>query len=543
MKKNWIWLPLVLAVAGLAYFLGKPSQPEVAASAGKLTFAIENDVGTLDPIRLVDVFGIRVTSQVCEGLVALDAENKLVPTLAESWEANAAMDRWKFKLRSGVHFHEHDCFGPSKTREFTAADVAYSFGRMLSKDSVSAPLFVGVIDGAADFAAGKAPDIRGIKQLSDHEVEFALTVPDAGFVHRLANPKIVIVPKEAVALGNDVFGQSVLVGTGPFKFAGRSGTELTLNRNTAYWNSGKSNIGSLVFRVIKEDQIRLQEMRNKRVDTAFVPIPSLRAVFQPAAVGKAPELQLSWQKDFQVQTHSVFNTYFLGFNTVRLSRPLRRAASFAINRAEVNQAVANGTASIAAGPIPLATSGFTPAVTGDIFDVAKAKSEMDAASLPPEKRRIEILVHDLISSEQIGEVIQSQLKNAGIEVVLVKLSFNAVVERVLKGDFDATVLAFEYNFDLPALNLAGFYTSAVIPMPNFFQYRSAEVDNAVAALLKQTDDAASLETVRQVEKLIIDDAPAAFLFQPRQSVLLGKQVSGLRFNGFNIALLRDAVVR
>ena len=65
-----------------------------------------------------------------EGLLAKDVETGLiVPRLATSWEPNALLDEWTFKLRKGVKFHRG--WG-----EFGAKDVMHALKILCREDSL-----------------------------------------------------------------------------------------------------------------------------------------------------------------------------------------------------------------------------------------------------------------------------------------------------------------------------------------------------------------------------------------------------------------------
>ena len=119
-------------------------------------------------------------------------------------------------------------------------------------------------------------------------------------------------------------------------------------------------------------------------------------------------------------------------------------------------------------------------------------------------------------------------------------SFNTVIERLTKGDYQAVVIAFEYQFPTPRLILENFYTSRAIPMPNLFHYSNPAVDKSVGNLFSKPESAKTLRDAEAIEKRIVEDAPAAFLFQMRQMVVLTSGVDGILFNGANFPILWGA---
>ena len=70
MKKPLI-LVVAVAIAIGAFVACKPSQPKSGPDQDKpLVVGFENDIVSLDPIRIADVYSFRVVSQIFEGLAS-----------------------------------------------------------------------------------------------------------------------------------------------------------------------------------------------------------------------------------------------------------------------------------------------------------------------------------------------------------------------------------------------------------------------------------------------------------------------------------------
>jgi ABC-type transport system substrate-binding protein len=86
---------------------------------------------------------LRACEQVNESLLAYEiGGTAVVPSLAESYEANADLTEWTFKLRSGVTFHDGSAFD--------AQDVVASYTAVWDAAS---PLHVGRVGDFAYFSA------------------------------------------------------------------------------------------------------------------------------------------------------------------------------------------------------------------------------------------------------------------------------------------------------------------------------------------------------------------------------------------------------
>ena len=118
---------------------------------------------------------------VVQMLVDYDDGRPIVPSLAQSWEMSADGRRFDFRLRTDVQF--------STGRPMTAADVKYSLERLM-RPSMHSPgaEFFRQVEGAADYAAGKATEVSGIATPAPDRVTFALEAVDPLFLHKLAMP-------------------------------------------------------------------------------------------------------------------------------------------------------------------------------------------------------------------------------------------------------------------------------------------------------------------------------------------------------------------
>jgi glutathione transport system substrate-binding protein len=106
---------------GAALLAGVLFTAPAARASSDLVVAVSENLNGLDPQDVNDNISQAAARLTHEGLFKLDRDMKLVPALAESYEANAAATEFIFKLRKGVSF-------PDGT-PFNASVVKYSFDR------------------------------------------------------------------------------------------------------------------------------------------------------------------------------------------------------------------------------------------------------------------------------------------------------------------------------------------------------------------------------------------------------------------------------
>ena len=498
-KYNFACLVAII-IATRLLFIGCPQKgPEVTGKI--LVFGLENEVTNLDPIKIPNIYALQVAGQIYEGLVGLDKDNHPIPLLAESWNHSSDFTLWKFKIRNRIFFHEDTCFGPKLTRDVTAEDVRYSFQRMVSKESSSGFALIDAIKGVQEYQAGTSPTIAGLRVISPDTFVVELVKGEPFFLHRITSPLFCVFPKEAVDLGSEAFGRTKAIGTGPFRLLRRSDAEVVLVKNQKYWGTSNGNLSEIRFAVIKNDQIRLTELKNNKIHMMGVPLSLASAIIQVEQGNPiSPALKVPLRDSFSASGFKTFNTHFIGLNCEKMDIHLRRAISFAIDREEITKSVTSGTGIVTAGTIPAGLLGYQPPYSGDIFNLDSAKVALRKSKYNPRVDKIELFVHEKDNSEQVGQIIQAQLSKIGITVTLKKLDFNSVVGLILKGDARVFSMFIEYVFSAPEPILNNLFHSSKIPVPNFWRYKNAQVDRGLEDLRKIGNREQANQLTQKLEK-------------------------------------------
>jgi peptide/nickel transport system substrate-binding protein len=179
MRRWWIvglaGLVLVMAPAGVF--------GQSRGGALRSMLIVEAETG-IDPHKRLTASSEVMLEQLYETLVDFDSSTgDFKPSLAESWQVAQDGKAYTFRIRRGVRFHNG--------RELTAADVKYSFERILDPATASPRRLA-----FSPIERIEAPDAR--------TVTFALKTPFAPFLANLASIGSAIVPREAVE-GQDLF--------------------------------------------------------------------------------------------------------------------------------------------------------------------------------------------------------------------------------------------------------------------------------------------------------------------------------------------------
>jgi peptide/nickel transport system substrate-binding protein len=177
---------------------------------------------TVDPHKSLTYIDTSRLQSLYQPLAQLDAQAQIEYVLAESISANqGSLSEWIIHLRPGVTFHDG--------KDFTAADVIFTFQRVFSND------FTG------KFGLGPI-DMTGTRALDKLTVLVQLTKPFASFPEQLAAfwYNLYIAP-----VG---FNPAKPVGTGPFVYQSFTpGQRSVFTRNPHYWKSGLPYVDTLTI--------------------------------------------------------------------------------------------------------------------------------------------------------------------------------------------------------------------------------------------------------------------------------------------------------
>lgn len=250
-RRRFLGASLAAAAAGGAALVGCAADPSASPAGansrprqgGRLraVFAGGGAQETLDP-HLANLFVEAARAKAMfDKLADHGPDLSVVPRLAERWEPDAGLTRWRVTLRQAAY---HD------GRPVRAADVLYSYGRILDpKRSFRAKPNLGVVD----LPASRAVD--------DRTVEFALKRPFAEFPNVMAAFGTYIVPE-----GTDSFERPV--GSGPFAFTSfEPGRSVLLRRHPDHWD-GAAYLDELEFVVANEESARVNALVGGQVQYA-----------------------------------------------------------------------------------------------------------------------------------------------------------------------------------------------------------------------------------------------------------------------------------
>jgi oligopeptide transport system substrate-binding protein len=457
---------------------------------------------TLDPASLTDIYGRAVVSQLFDGLVQFDADLKPLPALAEFWEASQDGRTWTFTLRRGVTFHHG--------REVTAHDVVYSFTRLLDpKRPLPVTELFRRIQGATAFMQGKTTSIQGLTALDRYTLQMVLEEPLASALMVLGLAHAAVVPQEEVEKPGDRFGRAP-VGTGPFKFVRwEPNQEIVLAANEQYYE-GRPFLDSIVFKigVGSKQEERFAEFLQGNLEETVIPS------------GMLDEVRVDPRyRQYQRVHIPTLSLLYIGFNTQAKpfdDRRVRQAFNYAVDKEAIVREITQSERTLypiasltATGALPPGMPGYDPELQGYAYDPAKARRLLAEAGYPDGTGFPVVQlwsVHQAESTKAELAAYQRYLAEVGVQVDI-HFAPDWPTYRAMLDQGKLPMFRLVWYADIPdSDNVLSPLLYSSSPTNRTF-YRNPLVDQLLEQARRELDEAQRIQLYREVERIVMDDAP------------------------------------
>jgi oligopeptide transport system substrate-binding protein len=486
---------------------GEPTR--AGKSGGVFRMVSTGDPGTLDPAYITDYRDGSISALLFNGLVRYRSDSlELVPDLAR-WEVSKDHKVYTFKLEKGISF--------SNGRELTAADVKFSFERVLSPKTKSPRRWVlaGIL-GAQAYSDGQASEVAGLKVKDKSTIEITLEQPYATFLSLLAMPAAYIVPKEEVEAKGLDFGRQP-VGTGPYQLREwRKDEFLSFTAHAGYFAS-QPYLDGVDIEIITDS--RSYTAQFERGELEAIPLSGLQL--------EAMQSNRNWQP--LVSNQQDLSIFYLALNCQKAplnNVKVRQALNYAINRENLLNIFDANRAILAKGPIPRIVAGYNAALPGYEYNPQKAKSLLAEAGLKS-GWKLRLWQSRSKGILPITNQIQKDLKAVGINVEIIQGEWSELDYVLANGVADAVYLSWwgDYadaeNFLYPVFHSDNFGNNG-----NRARYRNDMVDVAIEEAMVTASEAERLQQCANLEQIIVEDAPWVFLWHSKSYTVVQPWVKG-----------------
>ncbi len=508
----------------------------------------------LDPVKGSTTYDNMACSQVYETLMIntypdpMKMEPLLLTEMPTSEDGGLT---WRFKLKSGVMFHDDACFPGGKGREMVTDDVFYSLRRLADPKYEYENFWIvdDTIKGFNEYKdkyVGKSgfnydEPVEGFRKINDHEFEIELVEPVYRFLYVLGMFQTSVVPREAVEKYGEDFSFKP-VGTGPFileSFIPKK--HLKLRRNPNYhevfypaeseWTTDDRRerlhraagqrvpfLDRLEFTMFVEDQPMWLRFSEGSIGFTQVPAEYFEQAFDARTKRLKPEMR---SKGVRAHNNALLDFIFRGFNMedplvggyTKEKKALRQAINLAMNLDEFSTTFYQGNTVQYDGPIPPGLDGYPEGGRAPVSyrgaNLELARQKLAEAGYPNGEGLPPIKFYTSIGSnnaEQV-ELMKRQLARVGIVVDPNLVDFSTLIEYI--NNKKAPFFGFAWASDYPDAenNLALFYGPNESPGSNHYNYKRSEYDEMYRQVRVMTPGPERTEMFVKMRDMIIEDAP------------------------------------
>ncbi len=481
-------------------------------------------IQSLDPAFSKDQASVWATNQLFDGLVQLDDNLNVKPSISKKWDISEDGLIYTFYLRNDVYFHDHKLFKNGKGRVVVASDFEYSFNRL--KDSKLAAPGSWVLNNVKSFYA-----------VNDTVFQIQLKSVFPAFLSLLSMQYCSVVPKEIVEATN--FSRSP-IGTGPFKFQmWEEGVKLVFRKNPNYFEfDGKNRLpylDAVAITFIRDKHSAFLEFIKGNIDY----VSGIDASYKDEVLTKQGKLATKYQSKFLLKTQPYLNTEYLGFLFDKDSIPIeiRKAINYGFDRKKMIKYLRNNIGTPAVnGIIPKGMPSFNDNLIGYDYNIDKAKQLVKNSKFNVDK---EITLYTTSSYNDLSQFIQNSLLKIGLKI---KIDVNPPsTHRQLVSESKINFFRGSWIADYPdAQNyLALFYSQNFSPNgPNYTHFNNTKFDSLYISSMNENNLEKRLSIYNEMNQLIIQNAPVVPLFYDQVLCFQQKRISNLNTNAMNLLNLK-----
>jgi peptide/nickel transport system substrate-binding protein len=468
-----------------------------ASAETTLRIGIAEDPDILDPTLARTFVGRIVFAGLCDKLLDITPDLKIVPQLATEYQWTEDGKTLTMSLRQGVKFQDGETLD--------AAAVKYTIERHLKMQG--------------SYRKGEISAVASVDVVDDHKVRLNLASPFAPLLAQLTDRAGMIVsPKAAEAMG-DKFGTKPVC-AGPYKFVERVAQDrIVVEKWADYWDKDNVLVDKVIYQPIPDSTVRLANLRSGQLDfierVAATDVPSVRDdknLKMDSIVG------LGYQ-GITINT----NNGEMAKNPLGQDARVRKAFELSIDRDAINQVVFEGEFLPGNQWVSPNNPYYVKSVPVPKRDLAKAKALLAEANLPNPSFTLMVPVGP--ENERVAQVVQAMSKEAGFDIKLQVTEFARALDEAEKGNMQAFYIGWSGRTD-PDGNLYNFL--ACKAAGNDGHWCNETFDKEATLSRTNTDPAERAKHYQAIAELLAKEDPIIYLYHNKWIYAFTPKVSGFK---------------
>ena len=484
--------------------------PTDGATGGTVRIGAGGSPDSLNPGNGVLAEAYTMYGLMYDTPIDITADGEYVAELAESWEVSDDGLTWTMSIRDDAVFHDGE--------PVTAEDVAFSI--QLYKDTEDFPFLPSY---AAYFETIEAPD--------ESTVVLTTAEPLGNFEANIVF--MYVLPEHIWAEQDDpvAFENEEMVGSGPFRLVEYSqGEFVELAANEDYWGTAAS-VDGVIFQTISNPDARVTALTTGDVDAI--------TEFPATAVSQLQNAENVNVHIADIGAGGAFRDVFFNVVSEEDCPPddgvcsghpalkdlaVRQALAMGVDKQQIVDVATLGTSSPGLSLVPPGLGDYYASDVDDWpYDPAAANAMLDDAGYVDsdgdgvreclDDQDCETLTFrfhyadDIDTAPREAELLQGMWREIGVEIGIQGLDPDALTS-ICCPSFDYDIMLWGWGSDPdPAFLLGVALCDEIASGFSETGYCNPEFDELYAAQGVETDPAARIELIHEMQRILVEDVP------------------------------------
>lgn len=402
----------LMLLCALLFFL--PACSKNQDSTAEKVNSVRNDLTlysrmepkTLDQHESMEISTALLIRNLYANLYRINSDGQIVPELAENYKVNKDYTEYTFKLKKDIFF--------SDGTPITAGDAAFTYQRAM--------------DSHIDYYKV----LKNVQVLDDRTFVITLHKPNNSFLHDMTVEYMCVMSKAAIEGGMDVANKPTVTSGAYFVEKWDKGNHCISLKANPHFLNGEAQIKNVII-CYKLDKESYKALLDGTVDylanVTVNEVPYLRAADEVDLIG--------------------FDNYSWNLLTLNQNKPyyaddkVRQAICCALDLNYIIDTALDGLGTPAPIMVNSSIHGYIRGFDTQIYDLKKAKECMKASAYPNGfTMMLEVADEEWY---RVGKAIQTQLKEIGIDVVIVRGDLKTLLAHLFAYDYDAIVTSYSMS--------------------------------------------------------------------------------------------------